>query len=287
MGWTELIGDAVQYIEEHITEDITADDIAKKVCVSPFYFQKGFSMLCGFTLGEYIRCRRLALAGNDLATGSERVIDVAVKYGYDSPDSFTRAFTRFHGVTPSQARKESIMLKSFAPLKIRISLEGGYIMDYKITRKEAFTVIGNAKTFTYEEAKTAIPLFWKEHFASGAGKTVMGTYGVNIDESMGTESFEYLIADPYSPEHEVPEGFVVRTIPAFTWAVFPCCGAMPKAFQDVNTKIYAEWLPALKEYEFAAGYCIEYYDDPSNYPNGTLDEGYYSEIWIPIKKKPV
>ena len=83
-------------------------------------------MLCGFTLGEYIRNRRLALAGNELAAGDGKVIDIALKYGYDSPDSFTKAFTRFHGVTPSQLRRHETMLKSFAPLKIRISLDGGY-----------------------------------------------------------------------------------------------------------------------------------------------------------------
>lgn len=285
MGWMEIIGDAIQYIEEHITEDLSAEKIAKQVNVSVFYFQKGFSMLCGFTLGEYIRSRRLALAGNDLATGNEKVIDVAMKYGYDSPDSFTKAFTRFHGVTPSQVRKETVILKSFAPLKIKLSLEGGYLMDYKIIKKEAFSVIANAKTFPYEGAKEAIPQFWQEHYKYGGGKTIMGMYGINIDETMAMDTFEYLIADPYDPTKEIPKGFTVKTIPAFTWAVFPCKGAMPDALQDVNTKIYTEWLPALKEYEFAAGYCVEYYDDPTKYPKGTIDENYYCEIWIPVKQK--
>ena len=242
-------------------------------------------MLCGFTITEYIRNRRLALAGNDLATGKEKIIDIALKYGYDSPDSFTRAFTRFHGVTPTAARKEQVMLKSFAPLKIKLSLEGGYIMDYKIVKKEAFTVIANAKTFPYEGAKSTIPQFWQEHYQTGKGKTVMGMYGINIDENMGHDTFEYLIADPYNPVIEVPEGFVTRTIQEFTWAVFPCRGAMPDAMQDVHTKIFSEWLPALKEYEFAAGYCVEYYDDPTKYEKETLDADYYSEIWLPVKKK--
>lgn len=101
-------------------------------------------MLCGFSLSEYIRNRRLALAGSELAVGNEKVIDIALKYGYDSPDSFTKAFTRFHGVSPSRARKEQVMLKTFTPLKINISLEGGYLMDYRIERKETFTVIANA-----------------------------------------------------------------------------------------------------------------------------------------------
>ena len=123
MDWVDAISKAIQYIEEHITEELTADRISENINISSFYFQKGFAMLCGFTIAEYIRNRRLALAGNDLATGEEKIIDIAMKYGYDSPDSFTRAFTRFHGVTPTVARKEQVMLKSFAPLKIKLSLE--------------------------------------------------------------------------------------------------------------------------------------------------------------------
>lgn len=284
MGWMELVGCAIQYIEDHITDDLSVEEIARQVNVSSFYFQKGFAMLCGFTLGEYVRSRRLALAGNDLIAGDEKVIDIALKYGYDSPDSFTRAFTRFHGVTPSQARKEGAMLKSFAPLKIHFSLEGGYIMDYRIEKKEAFAVLANAKTFPYEDAKEQVPLFWQEHHMSGKGATVHGVYGINIDEKMAMDTFEYLIADPYAGGG-VPDGFTLRTVPALTWAVFPVRGAMPDALQDVNTKIYAEWLPALRDYEFAAGYCVEYYDNPMDYPKGTLDENYYCEIWIPIRKK--
>lgn len=285
MEWMEAIRKSIQYTEEHITDDLTADMIAEYVNISPFYFQKGFAMLCGCTIAEYIRNRRLTLAGNDLVTGKEKIIDIALKYGYDSPDSFTRAFSRFHGVTPTAARKEQVMLKAFAPLKIKLSLEGGYLMDYKIVRKEAFSVIANARTFSYEGAQNTVPQFWQEHYKSGKGNTVMGVYGINIDEKMGHDTFEYLIADPYNPVVDVPEGFMTKTIPAFTWAVFPCRGAMPNALQDVNVKIFSEWLPALKEYELAAGYCVEYYDDPAKYKEGTLDAEYYSEIWIPVKQK--
>jgi len=285
MGWMEIVAEAIQYIEEHLTEDLSVDAIAKHVNMSAFYFQKGFSMLCGFTLGEYIRSRRLALAGKDIAAGDEKIIDIALKYGYDSPDSFTKAFTRFHGVTPAQVRKETALLKSFAPLKIRFSLEGGYLMDYRIEKKEAFTVLANCRAFPYEGAKDAVPAFWQEHHMSGGGQTVMGVYGINIDEAMRMDTFEYLIADPCAADAQAPAGYEVRVIPAFTWAVFPIRGAMPNALQDVNERIYTEWLPALKEYEFAAGYCVEYYDDPRKYAKGTLDDNYYCEIWIPIRRR--
>ena len=105
MEWTNAIQNAIEYMERHITDDISADDVADHVHMSPFYFQKGFRMLCGYSVAEYIRNRRLALAGGDLAATDEKVIDIAVKYGYDSPDSFTKAFTRFHGISPAIVRR--------------------------------------------------------------------------------------------------------------------------------------------------------------------------------------
>lgn len=158
-------------------------------------------------------------------------------------------------------------------------------MDYRIVKKEAFTVLSVSKEFSYENAKQEIPLFWQEHYSSGKGKYVCGMFGVNIDPQMGDERFEYLIADIYNPSVDIPDGFATKTVPAFTWAVFPIRGAMPDALQDVNKKIFSEWLPALGDYEIAAGYSIEMYDDLTKYPKGTLDENYYSEIWIPVKKK--
>ena len=285
MEWMAVIGDSIQYIEEHITDDITTDNIAKAVNVSPFYFQKGFAMLCGYTVGEYIRNRRLTLAANDLALSDDTVLDIALRYLYDSPDSFTKAFTRFHGVSPTAVRRNGALMRSFAPLRLKFSLQGGYLMDYRIEKKDAFTVMGNAKVFPYEGAKAAVPQFLKEHFADGKGSVVSGKYGINIDGEMSMESFEYLIADTYDPQKNVPAGFVTRTIPSFTWAVFPCKGALPQALQKVNEMIYTEWLTATKDSEFAAGYCVEYYGDPMNFENGTADENYYCEIWIPVKKK--
>ena len=130
MNWVEGMTNAIGYIEDNLTEDLTVSDIAKQAFVSAFYFQKAFAMLCGFTVGEYIRQRRLTLAGSELAATDGKIIDIALKYGYDSPDSFTKAFTRFHGVTPSAVRKGEAIIKSFAPLKIKFTLEGGFIMDY-------------------------------------------------------------------------------------------------------------------------------------------------------------
>lgn len=143
-------------------------------------------MLCGLPVGEYIKKRRLAIAGSELVSTDRKIIDIALDYGYDSPDSFTKAFTRFHGATPSAVRKGDAMIKSFAPLKISLTLEGGYRMDYKIVKKDAFALIGATKTFTYDEAETAVPQMWMDFNQDGTSDVLCSMYGVSIDENMGS-----------------------------------------------------------------------------------------------------
>lgn len=283
MGWTESIRDALGYIEEHLTEELTIEAISRQVHFSPYYFQKGFSLLCDLTVSDYIRCRRLALAGSELVATDQKIIEIALKYGYQSPDSFTKAFTRFHGCTPSEARKGS-PIKAFAPLSIKFQLTGGATMEYKMVEKAAFTVVGLQEEFSYEEAKQAIPKFWEAYLKSPVVKTVIPVFGVNSDVAMKGDRFSYLIGD-VAQGQTLPAGCTKQEIPAFTWAVFPCHGSMPAKIQEVNRQIYEEWLPNSRDYEIAAGYCIEYYEDPSQYPLGTQDPTYYSEIWIPVKKK--
>jgi AraC-like DNA-binding protein len=141
MDWLTGIQNAINYIEENLTEKIDYDEAAKQASCSSFYFQRIFSILCGITLGDYIRNRRLTLAGNELSATDNKVIDIALKYGYESPESFTRAFSKFHGITPSDAKKDGSKLKSFSRLSVKIILSGGNIMDYKIIEKAAFDII--------------------------------------------------------------------------------------------------------------------------------------------------
>lgn len=277
-GWTEGIQSAVEYIEENLTDDLKIEDIAAKAYVSPFYFQRIFSVLCGFTVGEYIRRRRLSLAAQELSAEKTRVIDAAVKYGYNSHDSFTRAFTRFHGISPSAAKEKGVNLKSFAPVRIKLTLEGGTMMEYKITEKAAFTVMGKSRRFYADTSYEEIPRFWQEHMQSGENKIVCGMYGICLDGD--GKNFEYMIADNYIPWNDIPDGCTTKVIPAGTWAVFPCRGALPKALQDVNTKIWSEWLPNCKEYKLAGNYNLEVYSTPLQ----ENPDDYYSEIWVPVEK---
>ena len=158
-------------------------------------------------------------------------------------------------------------------------------MDCKIMKKEAFTVLGRAKTFRYEDAFAKVPQFWSEHFQTGGGSVVCGIYGISLDESEGSNEFEYLIADNYDPQAEIPEGYTARTIPAFTWAVFPCKGPVPQSLQKLNQQIFSEWLPANPDYRMAAGINVELYSDACQFEDGTRNPNYYCEIWIPVEKK--
>lgn len=141
MEWVKGLQKAIDYIEDHITEDIDYAEIAKQAYSSSFHFQRVFHIICGYSIGEYIRNRRLSLAGTDLSSGNEKVIDIALKYGYNSPESFSRAFTKFHGITPVQAKNEKLTLKSFSRVSVKITLEGGTTMDYRIEKREEFEVI--------------------------------------------------------------------------------------------------------------------------------------------------
>lgn len=285
MDWVESIHRAIQYIEAHLREDLSICTVAQQAALSPYYFQKGFTMLCGMTVGEYIRQRRLSAAGLEVLMTDRKIIDIALEFGYDAPDSFTKAFARFHGVTPAALRKSGGAVRSFAPLRIKVTLEGGQNMDCRIQKKEAFTVLCRAKTFRYEEGAEQVPRFWAEHFRTGGGETVHGMYGINLDKSMGGSEFEYLIADNYDPVKEIPAGFITRTIPAYTWAVFPCTGKMPQALMELNRQIFSQWLPVNTDYRIAAGINVEMYSDASRFENGAQDQDYYCEVWLPVEKK--
>ena len=289
MDWITGIQNAINYIEEHLTEEIDYEIVAKEASCSSFYLQRIFSILCGMTLGDYIRNRRLTLAGNELSAADDKVIDIALKYGYESPESFTRAFSRFHGVTPSKAKKDGSKLKSFSRLSVKITLSGGNIMDYKIIEKNAFDIIEKVEAHTVENSENAksIPDFWMRSHNDGTVKTLLDTttdrtyiFGVcygNLPENAKT--FDYSIAAKCDNNTVVPEGFRKNTIPARTWAVFECKGAMPNAMQDMWHKIISEFFPT-------PGDQPTYEMDIEAYTDGNMGSpDYRSEIWVPVIKK--
>ena len=273
-GWIEGFQESIDFMEQNMTENPDIEEIAGKAALSPFYYQRIFGALCGMTVGEYIRARRMTLAAQELNRKDVKVIDVAVKYGYDSPDSFTKTFQKFHGITPSQAREPGAQLRSFAPLHIKITMEGGSMLEYSIVEKAPFTIIGVKRPFNSETSYQEIPKFWDEWMAQGEKRPIMGTFGVCIN--MKGKDFDYWIADLYFPWEEIPEGCETRVIPGSTWAQFPCTIA---TLQDTNTKIWSEWLSALQGYTLAGEYDIEVYLPPED---GSKDMSVY--IWVPLKK---
>ena len=288
MNWIEGIQRAIDYIESNLTEDIDFESIAAESFSSSYHFQRVFNILCGYTLGEYIRFRRLTLAGEELANEKKRVIDVALKYGYDSPDSFAKAFQKFHGISPSLAREDGAVLKSFSRLSIKISLEGGNTMNYMIKDQESFFVIEKAEIHSIENSENlkTIPAFWDRANSDGTldilsdlsndkGR-IFGICYANPDA--GAKTFEYSIAVKCDKDTEAPEGFRKNIIPARCWLIFECIGAMPNAIQDGWKMIVSEFLPTLM-YKPTAEFDIEVY------PDGDMDSSdYRSEIWIPVKK---
>ncbi len=275
-GWIESFQAAIDYMERHLTEQMDIEAIAGQAALSPFYYQRIFGALCGMTVGEYIRGRRMTLAAQRLAATDDKVIDVALQYGYDSPDSFAKAFQRFHGITPSQAREAGAPLRSLAPLRIKITWEGGNMLDYRIVEKAPFTVVGMKRRFNSETSYQEIPRYWEEWTKDMKG--LKGMFGLCLD--MDGKEFDYWIADLYEPWKDVPAGCETCVVPGGLWAQFICRGPLPDSLQQVNTQIWSEWLPTLQGYELAGGYNLEFYMPPADKPEDTV-----SYIWIPLKKK--
>lgn len=303
MDWIIGIQHAIDYIEDNLTETIDYEEVAKKCYSSSYHFQRVFSILCGFTLGEYIRNRRLTLAGRELATTNAKVIDVAMKYGYESPDSFAKAFQKFHGVLPSQARNNGSNLKSFSRLVLKFSLEGGTTMNYRIETKPALTLLGYKKRFSgtpYDEArqhqegdffKTTRAHQW---MLKGISNDKLSDYCVlsNFDDD-GYDFYISVTTDAYERENlynsEVTGinfmhkfGFEEIVIPERTYLVFETEKTkmpIPEYF-EIRKQIAAEWL-SNDEYQIvnAPELAVYHWGITGGYNGRTI------EIWIPIEKK--
>ena len=300
MDWITGIQNAINYIEDHITEELDFERIAKESFSSPFHFQRVFSILCGYTLGEYIRNRRLTLAGAELANTREKVIDVAYKYGYDNPESFAKAFQKFHGITPTQARGSGVMLKSFSRLSIKVSLEGGSFMNYRIEEKPAMLLTGYKRRFTgspndkkdqdhYFACETRL----EQAILEGLCREHETVYQVltNFD----TEAYDFYFAYRFpswalKDLDDLPQDIVARfehlQIPAGKYLVCETerC-EYPTNLQDELRRIaVSEWLPT-SGYELRnapeVGVIHWFWEEG----NDRLNNSRYCELWLPIEKK--
>lgn len=294
MDWLQSLRGAIDYMEAHMLDPVTPADVAKAVNLSPFYLQKGFQIVTGYSLSEYVRSRRLYLAALDLLAGEEKIIDVAYKYCYQTPESFTKAFTRFHGFPPSQVKRRRIDIKPFVPLKIKVSVQGGKTVDFIVEKKGSFQMIGFKKEIPMDRGYELCPKFWEEISAQHLdrlwqGKRAeteldraivqcsVGMFGVCIDNQEKPDTFTYMIAGPYYDGRTVPEGLDVVEIPAASWAMFRSIGPLSDTFHTLNTQIFQEWLPGNNEYDLAFPINLEYY--------APGEAGTDYEIWIPVTEK--
>jgi AraC family transcriptional regulator len=283
MEWLDQLNEALNYIESNLDGEIDYTRAAKLACCSVYHFQRMFSYIAGRPLAEYIRNRRLTKAAIDLQSG-DKVIDVAMRYGYESPTAFNRAFQKLHNVTPSSAQKEGTFLKSYSPISFKITIKGVEEMNYSIVKKDEFRVVG-VKVLIKKNIKENfeyVPKFWAETEKSGRLNDVIALMDEKSNGVLGLslamdelENWEYYIATKTSKE--VPEGMHEYMVPACTWAIFPGGGVMPAAIQEVQMRAFTEWLPT-SGYEYADAPDIEVYlnADPSNSK---------FEVWIPIRKK--
>lgn len=284
------INNAIEYIEDNLGSNISIDEIAKVAFTSRYHFQRMFHALTGVTLTEYIRNRRLTLAGEELSSKDVKIIDVAAKYGYESPDAFTKAFQRLHGSTPSMIKKGNARLKSFPKLSFQISIKGECEINYRIVKQDEFkffgvdfltTLIDNA---LYKEIPEFCDKIWED-----------GTH-LKINEFLGYSKMNILYGIHYDfkedgsrkymmgwkvPDKDIPNEYKIVNIPSCTWAVFDGRGdnLNTLAIADLWRLIYSEWFPS-SGFEQIEGPCIEkYFWDDNQYIN------YSCELWIPVKRK--
>ena len=295
VAWLERMNKVLDHIEANLDREIDMGTLAKIACYSMVNLQRVFSIIADMPLSEYIRRRRLTLAAFDLQNSNIKVLDLALKYGYDSPESFARAFNAVHGTTPSSARSDGVMLKAYPRISFLLTLKGAVPMDYKIEKKSAFSVYGIEGVFTTENGENlkTIPRFWDELCSDGRYAKLMQSTGVPGNsqddlclinaicdyETVGGNKFPYMIFAFMTEKSDTSE-YKVIDVPAATWAIFKSerhkIEQTSATIQKLISRVYTDWLPTA-QYEKVDGFELELY-----YGNG--DEC-WCETWIRIDSK--
>lgn len=298
MNWVDVINETLSYLEKNIMTVQGPKEVAMEVHVSASYLQNSFQMITGYTIGEYIRSRRLYLAAMELIEKDVKIIDLASKYGYETPESFTKAFSRFHDATPNELKKKNKPAKVFLPLKLKFSVKGADTVDVVIEKMPEFKVLGAAEIFGNETSFEKIPGFVYDFINKYGGElNAKDFYGISVgdcdiitDEAgrpwakeyegiTFDERFLFLTGVDYKGGN-IPEGLTVITIPETVWAKFKCRDNSAEASQEMRRYIFGEWLFEADEYDLVDEYNIERY----GVPNDTGD-GLHNEIWLPVRRK--
>ena len=296
MEWVATIQQAIVYMEDHLLEPINYEDVARQVHISGYEFHRAFSFLTGMTPNGYLRSRRLSLAGKEVTESEARITDIALKYGYDTPESFSKAFSRFHGISPRQAREEGGKLVLFNPFAIKLTVEGGKSMDYRIThapQQKFLAIVGSFDNqIINDDDNHDIPDFWdecqkKDLIAPLCQLRQPGcrdVYGLCSPAKEGQTSFQYGIGiriDEHTAEFDLAamqeKGYCIWEVEPATYAVFDCIGEDGDCISQTWAKFYQEFLPQMG-YEAAESTDYEIYPEQGA-------EGVFCQLWIPVKRK--
>lgn len=296
MDWLKRMNAALDYVENNLANEIDMSVVAQKACSTSYNFQKMFSYITGITLNEYIRRRKLTLAAFDIHNSNSKVIDIALKYGYESPISFTRAFHAIHGITPSAARNDGVKLKAFPRISFQISIKGESEMEYRIETKEAFDIFGieTIVSSIADDLSKSPSTLWQDCFKNGSYEKLFKASGdlpsfISQDlckihgainyRNTGTNTFPYMLC-AFVGKNSSIEGYNLAHIPAQTYAIFP--SQKFKWDEDFTTvlstlqkRFYSEWLPT-SNYEKIDSAEFEIY--------GGNEEYGYIELWYPVVK---
>ncbi|MGC5529088.1 AraC family transcriptional regulator [Streptomyces sp. SR-10] len=284
----ERLNDAMGYVEAHLGERIEVAELARIAMTSEYHFRRMFSALAGLPLSEYIRRRRMTVAGAEVLGAPDRtLLDVAVRYGYDTGEGFARAFRAVHGIGPGEARRGGAVLRSQQRLTFRLVVEGSTAMQYKLVEKDAFRVVGRKARvpLIHEGPNPAIAEFIRgigreelDRIAALSDQEPAGIVGVSdqLDPSRaeGTElDYYHGVVSGAEP----PEGLDSLSVPAGTWAVFTNEGAFPQALQYLWRDVFTQWFPS-NPYASRPG--------PEILRVRLTEEGKRAEaeLWIPVER---
>jgi Uncharacterized protein conserved in bacteria len=282
MEWIERLNSAINYIEENLTGEIDFDEISKIALCSSYHFQRMFTYMADVPLSEYIRRRKMSRAAVDLQDENNKVIDVSLKYGYDSPTAFNRAFQRIHGIAPSEVRRNGNSLKAYPPISFKISIKGDSAMDYRIEKKEAFRIVGISAPLEKEIENNfeVVPAMWGQAVQNGTVDKIVAMMDGELKGILGVSScnvetdWKYYIA--VASNQAVNNDLEEYIVPEATWAIFAGRGTY-LSIQDLERRIVTEWLPT-SGYEYGNAPDIEVYISPD-------PENAVFEVWIPVVKK--
>ncbi len=292
----QLLQRAIWYMEEHLLEDINYEDVAKSAYMSSYNFHRTFSVMVGMTANEYIRNRRLSLAGQAFQSTDISVIDAAYRFGYESPESFSKAFSRFHGATPKQAKQKGTELHLFNPLVIKITVEGGSIMDYRIERGASQKFLALVRAFPNEIINSdddhSIPDFWAECYEKKLMERLKSlrpegkrdVYGLCSPTKDNETHFHYGIGVMIDQNTDVSNlnallnsGFSLWDTAVADYAVFKCFGSDGDCIGETWSRFFKEFVPQ-------TGYAqTDDTDYEIYFENG--EKGLFCELWIPVKKE--